>query len=576
MKVLLIQPPVEDFYDTSIRTFPLGLASLAASLESEGVCVEILDCHSVDKTCQIPIPSAFRFMEPYYCQANVSPFKLFTRYFHFGLMWDEIEAEIKARTPDIVGISANFTPYFDQALRVAQIVKGVNPHCVTVLGGSHVSSVPEKVLVHREVDYIILGEGEERFRRLVKALKRGNEPEGDGIAFRRNNELIIRRAQEAIADLDKLPHSAIKLLDPDKYLIEKSRYAMLLSSRGCPQACTFCSVHLVMGTTYRTRSVDNIMAEMKMLYETYGIRVFDFEDDNFTLERERLLELLHKIIAAFPPESVTLTAMNGLSLKNLDGEVLGLLKKAGLRSLNIATVSAREMVIETFRRPHTYAEFRKIIALAFSEKLMITAYIILGLPGDTVENMLSSIIALAEEPVLIGPSIFYPTPGTKIYQALEEKGLVSDDLYATYRSSCAPIETDEFTRTDLISLMRLVRLVNYMKRLCDNAESDERLSTLIPAALLARTDSLLVSGITQRDALTQDEIAIILLALFWQKGRLYGVERKKERRTFQYVYTFYEEKETSSINTEFLKKLYGKSIKGPKKGTQLCIDIDID
>ncbi|MBM4348197.1 MAG: B12-binding domain-containing radical SAM protein, partial [Deltaproteobacteria bacterium] len=145
MKILLIQPPIQDFYQTPIRTQPIGLAYLAASLIKEGYEVEILDCQT-EKRKSIPTPPELSYLKEVYPFQDRSPFKLYTGFYHFGMGWEEIRKEIEKSKADIFGISSSFTPYHGEALKVAQLIKEWNSKKIVVMGGSHVSCDPEGVL----------------------------------------------------------------------------------------------------------------------------------------------------------------------------------------------------------------------------------------------------------------------------------------------------------------------------------------------------------------------------------------------------------------------------------------------
>ncbi|MCJ7664999.1 MAG: cobalamin B12-binding domain-containing protein, partial [Desulfobacterales bacterium] len=122
MKILLIQPPVRDFYKTSMRTQPIGLAYLAASLRAHGHSVEILDCRTARKR-PIPLPAELAYLQAYYPFDDRSPFKLYSGYYHFGMGWDEIGKRVEASQADVFGISSSFTPYHGEALEIAGIIK---------------------------------------------------------------------------------------------------------------------------------------------------------------------------------------------------------------------------------------------------------------------------------------------------------------------------------------------------------------------------------------------------------------------------------------------------------------------
>src|SRR4030043_2250786 len=193
MKVLFIQPPIRDFYQTSIRTQPLGLAYLAASLKSYGYEVEILDCQT-EKKKSISIPSELSYLRDFYPFNDRSPFKLYTGYYHFGMGWEEIRRRIEDSKADAFGISSSFTPYHGEALEIARIIKEWDRKKMVVMGGAHVSCDPAGVLQSPFVDYAVLGEGEARFPLLIKKIEGKDLKEitgMDGIGYRLNGEIKV-------------------------------------------------------------------------------------------------------------------------------------------------------------------------------------------------------------------------------------------------------------------------------------------------------------------------------------------------------------------------------------------------
>ena len=210
MKILLVQPPIRDFYRTPIRTQPIGLAYLAASLQSDGHEVEILDCQT-EKKRSISMPPELSYLRDFYPFSDRSPFKLYTGYYHFGIGWDEIRLRIEDSKADLFGISSSFTPYHQEAIEIARIIKEWDRRKIVVMGGAHISCDPEGVLKNPLVDYIVLGEGEARFPLLLERLGKGEKggiEEIDGIGYRTNGEIHINPLHDFIRDLDSLPHPA--------------------------------------------------------------------------------------------------------------------------------------------------------------------------------------------------------------------------------------------------------------------------------------------------------------------------------------------------------------------------------
>ena len=474
MKILLIQPPVLDFYQTSIRTQPIGLAYLAASLQAHGHEVEILDCQA-EKKKSIPIPSELSYLRDFYPFGDRSPFKLYTGYYHFGMGWGEIRKKVGDSKADLFGISSSFTPYHGEALKVARIIKEWNKKNIVVMGGSHVSGEPEGVLRSPDVDYIVLGEGEFRFPALVEQIQRGRVKEIsgiDGVGYRTDGDIRIHPLRDFIQDLNSLPFPERGLLDPDRYRINRKRSTMMITSRGCPHECAYCSTHLVMGSSFRVRNPENILQEMRECHRKYGIEVFDIEDDNFTYDLERAKRLMKLVIDAFGEKNIELTAMNGVSFASLDGEVLRLMKRAGFHTINLSYVSSDSSTKERMRRPQERTDFNQILKKAEEVGLKVIAYAILGMPDQTIEEMVDTLIYLMGKKVLVGPSIYYPVPGTPLFQRCKEDGILPSNI-SQWRSSALPIETKEFNRLDMATLLRLARVINVVKGKMDKGELEE-------------------------------------------------------------------------------------------------------
>ena len=424
MKILLIQPPIQDFYHTSIRTQPIGLAYLAASLQRYDHEVAILDCQTGQKR-SIPIPSELSYLQDFYPFADRSPFKLYSGYYHFGMSWDEIRKRIENSKADVFGISSSFTPYHGEALEIARIIKEWNRKKVVVMGGAHVSCDPKGVLKSPVIDYVVLGEGEYRLPLLLKQIEEGRERdvwEIDGTGYRVNGEVRINPLETFVEDLDCLPHPSKELLDLDRYRINKKRSTMIITSRGCPHGCAYCSAHLVMGASFRTRSPEGILQEMMECKRRYGIEIFDIEDDNFTFDKERAKKLMSLVIETFGEGNFELSAMNGISFASLDEELLTLMKRAGFKTINLSYVSTNPSTKERMRRPKATTQFDDILEETERVGLSVIAYLILGMPGQTIEEMVDTLIYLMGKQVLIGPSVYYPTPGTVLFERVQRGG----------------------------------------------------------------------------------------------------------------------------------------------------------
>ena len=461
LKVVLIQPPVQDFYDTDVRLQPIGLCYLKAAVRKYLPDVEVIikDYHSGCGRRTVAIPNELRYLTEYYPIADKSPFSTFNRYYHFGLPFDEIEAEIAEIRPDVVGISSLFTPYYREALTVAERVKR-RLNIPVILGGSHASAVPESLLDSPHVDFVIRGEGEKSFVEVLKYLT-GQRPIEDvpNLAYKKNGEFVFN----AIADnfeIDELPFPDLNDFAPDHYRCAGKPMTFMITSRSCPHRCSFCSVHTTFGTSYRRRSLKNVFEEIELRYQQ-GYRVIDFEDDNLTYYKSTFKELCQRLITRFPNREMEFVAMNGISYLSLDDELLELMYGAGFSHLNLALVSSDKTVRETTKRPHTLQSYLKVVHKAHQLGFKIVSYQILGLPNESLESMIQTLAVNARLPILLGASPFYRTPASPISGDLD----LDEKDYVQARLTALGVETDQFRRDDVYTLFVITRIINFLKGL---------------------------------------------------------------------------------------------------------------
>jgi radical SAM superfamily enzyme YgiQ (UPF0313 family) len=520
MKILLIQPPIRDFYQTSIRTQPIGLAYLAASLKSHGYDVGILDCQTSEKR-SIPISSELSYLKEFYPFNDRSPFKLYTGYYHFGMVWEEIREKVKGSKAQVFGISSSFTPYYQEALEIARLIKEWDHKKIVVMGGCHVSCDPESVLKSPWVDYVVLGEGEIRFPYLLKQVEKGmggHLKKVDGIGFKENGEIKINPLSTFAEEIEAFPFPARELLDLNRYRIGRKRSTMIITSRGCPHGCAYCSTHLVMGSCFRPRSPESILKEMVDCTHRFHIRSFDIEDDNFTFDKERAKRLMRLVVETFGEGGLELSAMNGVSFASLDRDLLGLMKRAGFKTINLSFVSTDPSVKERMGRPGTTSHFDNILKEAEHVGLNVVAYAILGIPGQRIEEMVDTVIHLMGKRALIGPSVYYPTPGTSLFDQCKAKELLPSHP-SQWRSSALPIETEDFDRLDIVTLFRLARVINFIKGKTDDGELNEGMTWReLHDVLKERVEA---EGISSKEALTW----IGLLLVFFKERSFFSLKK---------------------------------------------------
>ena len=292
------------------------------------------------------------------------------------------------------------------------------------------------------------------------------------LGFKKSGRLVFNAMAENYA-IDDLPEPDSSDLSAENYCHAKRPLGFMLTSRGCPYHCSFCSVQQTFGAEYRRRSAAAVLQEMKRRYAA-GVRVFDFEDDNLSFDRQGFKELL-MLLGRELPADVRLLAMNGMLYHALDEELLQLMRQAGFRELNLSLVSNEPAVCEAVHRPHDWNKFRHLVGAAHSLGFRVVAYQILGLPQDTVDGMSKTMAELARLPVLIGASPFYLTPGSPIAACFPP--LSPDDIVRA-RLTAMAVETSKFSRDDLYTLFITARIINFIKGLT-SAAADCRLNLVL-------------------------------------------------------------------------------------------------
>ncbi|MEN6440968.1 MAG: radical SAM protein [Syntrophobacter sp.] len=462
--VLLIQPPIRDFYLTAKRTIPYGLASIASALERDGFSVRIIDALATPKAQTIRLPREMGYLKEFYPTADISPFSLFHQFKHFGYGFEQIGELARESGAVLIGISSLFTAYSDEAIETAEAVKRKCPGAAVVLGGHHPTELPGEVLRHECVDYVIRGEGEAALPRLARALT-GRLPLEDvpGIGFRMPDGGIFVNPPAVIQDLDAVASPAVELIDSVFYRRKGKPSAVIVSSRGCPLRCSYCSVGGAAWSRFRLKSTDTVMRELELAVFDFGARFIDFEDENISFERKWFLSLLGRIKERFAGYGLELRAMNGLFPPTLDEEVVRAMKEAGFTALNLSLCTTCAAQLKRFRRPDVRESFENAVRLAGKYRLECVGYIIVGAPEQDAEESLADLLYLLPMKVLAGVSVFYPAPGSSDFEKCRERGLLPD-RFSLMRATALPI-TDTTTRLEAATLLRLGRVVNFMKTL---------------------------------------------------------------------------------------------------------------
>ncbi|HQG13403.1 MAG: Ribosomal protein S12 methylthiotransferase RimO [bacterium ADurb.Bin270] len=441
MKILLVQPPIRDFYRTVFREYPIGLMYLASSLRKSGFQAEILDARRCRKPKAVtPYDELMSIAE--LAQSGRGPFCGFK---HFGLSYEEISRRVLEYSPDIVCVSSMFTPYLREVIATAAAAKKAVPSCHVMAGGHHATADPLSLLESGAIDSVFSGEGEVALPELL----RGGRPE-KGII---NDAGAPFRA----VSLDVIPFPLRDILPTGSYLFEGEPYVMILTSRGCPHDCSFCSVHSLSGKRYRRRSVGSVIEEIDRCV-SMGVRTIDFQDDNFLFERDRAFSILKHIADRHSKTGLRVMASNGLNVSGLTSEMIDIMRRAGFRKLDLAIATGDVGFRNSLHRPESIGRYEQVLQAANDAGLSVTTYVIIGIPAQPIAEMRYTIEYLRGMKTLISPSVFYNVPGMPIFNQMKKYEYVSD--HVARRSSTFNCFGEDFEREDIISLIDEIREYN--------------------------------------------------------------------------------------------------------------------
>lgn len=357
----------------------------------------------------------------------------------YGLTDNQVSLEIKSFDPDVVGISCMYTSYFQDALGIARLVKKYNSEIFTILGGAHVTTFADSVMKDSSVDCAVIGEGEHVTVDIINRLENKQNLDGiKGILHRNNGRLIHEEPGDVIADLDNLTMPAWDLMQNEKAMINRldkkkpfnirHPVGYMISSRGCPKKCVYCSAPLVMGSKWRARSAVNVVDEIESLVRDFGCREIHFLDDNMSISKSRLIEICQLIIDR--KIDIKWTAPPGIGYWSFDEELLDIMKKSGCYRITMGIESGSKDTLKLIGKHHNWEKLKRIVNYANKIGLWTYATFIIGFPDETEKDFLLTLNKAKS--LNLDFAMFYlliPQPGTRIYKICKEKGLIDLDKY---------------------------------------------------------------------------------------------------------------------------------------------------
>lgn len=420
-RILLICPPMTvRGKDTTTPGAipPLGLASVAAYLENHQFDVKILDTVAEGQNIVIKGKNKIRV----------------------GLTPKQIADKISYYQPQIVGISSMFTVYAPDAHDVAKIVKNINPKTLVVFGGSHASILSKSVLSDKNVDLVVIGEGEETMLEIATKFEKGeNTSNITGTVSRDKNNTIVRQpARPHIVDLDSLPPPARHLLPMDIYLNNsrdistsfayRSPSTPVITSRGCPGNCIYCAVPGIWGRTWRPYSAKRVVDEIEFLVKRYGVREVQFLDDNISVNKKRLEDICEDLIKR--KLDIKWTTPNGIAIWTLDKPLLQKMKASGCYRLTFGIETGHPDTQKFIRKYLNLDKASQIMKTASDLGIWIFSTYIIGFPYETEKSIKTTFdYAIKSYSDFVVFILLMPFPCTDVTQImLDEKILKSSQL----------------------------------------------------------------------------------------------------------------------------------------------------
>lgn len=430
MNVLLLTPPATRLMNPGTmrkdlmpaKTWvPLGIAYLASALRRHNVETNLFDLHDYS--------------------------------------WEEVTQVLKDTKPDVVGISC-FTFGRTNSLRLARLSRQILPDATIIMGGPHATFFPEQMLESGAVDIVGLGECEVTIVELIQCLEqKKNVDSVKGIVFKKNDTIIKTQPRSRITDLNVFAFPAYDTFNlsqykspeiPPQYLDLVGTH--ILTSRGCPFHCNFCSVHTFFGGTWAYRSPENVADEIEMLMESQGVQLIYFSDDLFTLDSRRIIALCKEILR----RKLDFVWMAETRVDCVDKELLQWMRRAGCFRIYYGVESGSPRILKAANKGFTVDHIRNAFRLTHEAGIEACCFLMVGNPGETPETILETSRLIYEIRPTTMPIMGINTllPASIQYESAKKQGIIQDDYWLT--DDAPPLYTGEYDVDDLIYLQVLL------------------------------------------------------------------------------------------------------------------------
>jgi len=342
--------------------------------------------------------------------------------------------------------------------KTAEVVKNVDQKIKVVLGGPHVNIYPMETINNKNIDFLVLGEGEALFKDLLDNLENvENLKQIKGLVFRDNNGKVVNTGmRELIMNLDSVPNPRRDLLPYKKYysiIAKKNPTTTMFTSRGCPYRCLFCDrPHL--GKIFRARSAENVVAELQQI-EHMGIKEVFIYDDTFTINKERVVKICNLILE----KNIKLSWDIRARVNTVDKELLRLMKNAGCERIHYGVEAGTEKILKILRKDITLEQIKNAFELTKRAGIETAGYFMIGSPTETMDDIKET-IKLAKEifPDYVHFSVLTPFPATELYFLGLQNGIIKNDYWREFAKNPKlnfkpPAWEENFKREELIKIL---------------------------------------------------------------------------------------------------------------------------
>ena len=462
LKIVLVQPPVEDFYFTPHRSSSLGLHTLAAFWITKGHNCQVINC-TMEKPLkkQTRLPSSLDYLNPYILKQkkDIKGSSWFSQYYRFGPSTENCVEKVLDYKPDVVAVSCFAWSYSDNSRKLLKKLQEIrvktSSSFLLVAGGPGVTVMPEYFTPY--ADLIVSGEGE------------------DAISFIENlsHNIVDKKNYPVEGKIVNLEYSGEL---PFVYNIRNrrnSRFAVsTIISRGCPKKCSFCANHLVFGRSLRKvplldlkKGMDSLIYEIKDTNNKQQEKIklhINFEDDNILFYKDYFLEILNYVNEICKKNKIdfSFTTENGMDYILLDNKLLEKFHSLNLSQLNISMASMDNEQLKTAKRFGNLIKLESILETSAKLNIPAVTYFICGLSGDTANTTVQTINYLHRLKTSIGISHYYPVPGLPDWQ---NKNLFLENPVALCRGTSAFPWNNSLSTKELITAFRLSRTSNHIK-----------------------------------------------------------------------------------------------------------------